>query len=264
MDRGFDFDAYRRRIGYAGPIEPTRVVLDALHLAHATSIPFENVDVVLGRPIRLDVPSVQAKLVAGSRGGYCFEQNTLFAAALEAIGFRVTRLAARVRVGSSTPRSRTHMLLAVDVDGETVIADVGFGADGLLLPVALASTAPTRQFAWTYRVVAEGGGVNAMQALNEGAWRDLYAFTLEPQYDVDFELANWYTSTHPQSRFVQVLTAQRLSTPCRIAMRDLELTVDDGSTTRTRQLAGSDEQRRLLVETFGIVLPDDVKLPARR
>ncbi len=261
MERGFDIAAYCARIGYDGALAPTRVVLDALHLAHATSIPFENVDVVLGRPIRLDLESVQAKLVAGGRGGYCFEHNTLFAAALEVAGFDVHRLAARVRIGASVVRPRTHMLLAVEIDGVIVIADVGFGADGLLLPVPLASTNPTRQFAWTYRVTAEGSGVHVMQAFTDGGWRDLYAFTLEPQFAVDFELANWYTSTHPQSRFVQTLTAQRLSTKRRIALRDLELTEDDGSNIRTRQLAGADEQRRTLVEMFGIALPDDVQLP---
>jgi N-hydroxyarylamine O-acetyltransferase len=261
MDVTLDFDAYCERIGYRGRAEPTRTVLDALHLAHATSIPFENLDVVLGRPIRLDLASLATKLVAARRGGYCFEQNTLFAAALEHVGFRVTKLAARVRIGSTAVRPRTHMLLAVDVDGDTLIADVGFGVDGLLLPVPLRSTTPTREFAWTYRVAAEGGGTYVMQSSSTEGWRDLYAFTLEPQVGVDFELASWYTSTHPQSRFVQVLTAQRLSTTRRFALRDLELAEDDGATTRTRQLAGRDEQRRVLIETFGLALPDNVTLP---
>jgi arylamine N-acetyltransferase len=92
-------------------------VLEAVHRAHAVAIPFENLDVRLGRPIRLDLASLQAKLVAGRRGGYCFEQNTLFAAALEALGFRVTRLAARVRLGAARLLPRTHMLLGVDVGG---------------------------------------------------------------------------------------------------------------------------------------------------
>src|SRR6266545_3908407 len=162
MQVGFDLAAYCTRIGYDGALAPTRVVLEALHLAHATSIPFENLDVVLGRPIRLDLASLQAKVVAGGRGGYCFEHNTLFAAVLETVGFRVTRLAARVRLGASTIRPRTHMLLAVETGGETAIADVGFGADGLLLPVQLGA-APTQQFAWTYRVFAEDGGVHVMQ-----------------------------------------------------------------------------------------------------
>jgi N-hydroxyarylamine O-acetyltransferase len=95
-----DLDAYLERIGYEGRDEPTLEVLDALHLAHTTTIPFENLDILLGRPIRLDLPSLQDKLVRDRRGGYCFEHNTLFAAALEAVGFGVTRLGARVRIGA--------------------------------------------------------------------------------------------------------------------------------------------------------------------
>jgi N-hydroxyarylamine O-acetyltransferase len=148
------------------------------------------------------------------------------------------------------------MLLAVDVGGETLIADVGFGADGLLLPVPLRAASATRQFRWSYRVHDEGAGVHVMQTLAGDGWRDLYAFTLEPQLDADFEMANWYTSTHPQSRFVQMLTAQRLSPERRLALRDLELTEDDGTTLRVRRLAGEDEQRRTLAETFGIALPE--------
>src|SRR5690349_15099497 len=127
-----DLDAYLDRIGYAGPRLPTRRVLEGLHLAHTTHVPFENLDILLGRPIRLDLDSLQAKLVRDRRGGYCFEQNTLFAAGLEQMGFAVTRLAARVRFGASRLLPRTHMLLRVDVEGEPFLADVGFGGSGLL------------------------------------------------------------------------------------------------------------------------------------
>jgi N-hydroxyarylamine O-acetyltransferase len=147
-DGTLDLDAYLQRIGYAGSHTPSRATLDALHLAHATHIPFENLDILLGRPIRLDLASLQAKLVAGRRGGYCFEQNRLFAAALEALGFAVTPLAARVRFGTTSILPRTHMTLQVEVDGSRVLADVGFGVFGLLLPVSLEQTGESRQFAW--------------------------------------------------------------------------------------------------------------------
>ena len=88
-----DLDAYLERIGYRGPVEPTRGVLDELHLGHVTRIPFENLDILLGLPIRLDLESLQRKLVQGRRGGYCFEHNTVFAAAPR--GDRVRRDAAR-------------------------------------------------------------------------------------------------------------------------------------------------------------------------
>src|SRR3954471_2052207 len=148
-----DLGAYLERVGYSGDLVPGEAVLEALHLAHATHIPFENLDILLGRPVLLDLESLQAKLVRGQRGGYCFEQNTLFAAALEELGFSVTRLAARVRSGASGPRPRTHMLLRVDVEGWPWLADVGFGGDGLLLPVPLVAGRVAHQYAWAFRVV---------------------------------------------------------------------------------------------------------------
>src|SRR4030095_13293918 len=107
----------RRRVECAGPRNATAATLEALHRAHVTHIPFENLDVVLGRGIALDLASLQAKLVARRRGGYCFEQNLLFSAVLQAFGFDVTQLAARVRFGTSVLRPRTHMTLAVEADG---------------------------------------------------------------------------------------------------------------------------------------------------
>src|SRR5258706_15142470 len=103
-----DLDAYLSRIGHRGVHEPTLATLQALHLAHATHIPFENLDILLGRPIRIDLASLQAKLVFGGRGGYCFEQNTLFAAVLQELGFDVTLLAARggLRATRLLPRAR--------------------------------------------------------------------------------------------------------------------------------------------------------------
>ena len=198
-DGTLDLDAYFRRIGYAGSRAPSRATLDALHLAHATHIPFENLDILLGRPIRLDLDSLQAKLVAGRRGGYCFEQNRLFAAALEALGFAVTPLAARVRFGATSIRPRTHMTLQVEVDGGRVLADVGFGVYGLLLPVSLEDPGESRQFAWTYRV-ADDAGLHVLQLRDGEAWTNLYAFTLERHFPVDYEMASHYTSTHPSSR----------------------------------------------------------------
>ena len=105
MSDGFDLDAYLPRVGGARALAPSLEGLVDLHRAHCAAIPFENLDILLGRPIALDLPSLQAKLVQGGRGGYCFEQNTLFQAALEALGYRVTALAARVRVGTTEVRA---------------------------------------------------------------------------------------------------------------------------------------------------------------
>ena len=138
-----DLPAYLRRVEYAGEREASPSVLEALHQAHATHIPFENLDIFLGRAIELDLASLQAKLVAGRRGGYCFEQNLLFSSVLQAFGFAVTQLAARVRRGNGVLLPRTHMMLEVEAGGRQWLADVGFGSDGLLAPVPL-GTAKSR------------------------------------------------------------------------------------------------------------------------
>ncbi|HEV3004877.1 MAG TPA: arylamine N-acetyltransferase, partial [Pirellulales bacterium] len=156
-DAALDLEAYLDRIGFQGAVAPTLDALDALHYAHATSIPFENLDIQLGRPIKIDLESIQAKLVLRGRGGYCFEQNTLFAAVLELFGFRVTSLAARVRKGATRVLPRTHMLLEVHVEGSSWLADVGFGTGGPLLPIAMSPGRVSRQFAWSFRVVEEPG-----------------------------------------------------------------------------------------------------------
>lgn len=248
-----DLPAYLRRIGYAGDLSPSRTTLDALHRAHATSIPFENLDILLGVPIRLDLASLQAKLVTGRRGGYCFEQNALFASALERLGFTVTRLAARVRYRTDRVLPRTHMTLRVDLDGTRLLADVGFGADGLLLPVPLDGTL-SEQFAWTYRVV-EDGDAQLLQSLRGDRWEDLYAFTHESQLPVDYEIANHYTSTHPASRFTQMLTAQAIAPDVRRILRDRDYAEDRGTSSSTRTIGDDDELVALLAQAFGLEFP---------
>jgi N-hydroxyarylamine O-acetyltransferase len=254
----FDLEAYFHRIGYAGNRAPTREVLEQVHLAHATHIPFENLDIQLGRPIALDLESLQAKLVRGQRGGYCFEQNTLFAAALVEMGFRVTQLAARVRLGAERLTPRTHMLLKVDIGDTAWLADVGFGAGGLLQPLPLASGQVVRQFLWTYRVMHEAG-LWVLQASSAGAWRDFYAFSLEPQFPVDFEVANYYTSTHPTSWFVQILTAQLPTPEAHYRLHNREFTIMQGEEIRSQTIENDETLLRVLAKTFGLDFPPDTR-----
>ncbi len=250
----FDLAAYLARVGYAGPLAPAPEVLQALHLAHATHIPFENLDILLGRPIRLDLDALQAKLVRDHRGGYCFEQNTLFAEALERIGFRVKRLAARVRFGASAILPRTHMLLEVEAAGGPWLADVGFGGEGLLRPLPLRPDREVRHFDSTYRLTEEAG-LWVLQSRQAENWLDLYAFTREPQYPADFEVANHYTATHPSSIFVRSLTVQLPSPEARYVLRGRELTVLRAGGTSRRSVEDDDELLRVLDETFGLHFP---------
>ena len=251
-----NLDAYFERIGYAGPREASLETLAALHTAHLGAIPFENVDVLFGRPIRLDLASLQAKLINRRRGGYCFEQNTLFAAVLRRLGFPVTTLEARVRPpGATRTLPRTHMVLRVELPDRAVLADVGFGGDGPLEPVDLDGRV-SEQGATAYRTVEEGS-VRVLQIRSGDAWRDLYAFTLDEALPIDFEVANHYTSTFPTSRFVTTLTAQLSLPDERRILRDRTLTVRRGSTETHRAIKDHDVLP-LLREYFGLELPDDV------
>jgi N-hydroxyarylamine O-acetyltransferase len=250
-----DLPAYMARVEYAGPLAPTAEVLAALHLAHATHIPFENLDVLLGSPIRLDLGNLQAKLVHDLRGGYCYEQNLLFAAVLRELGFGVTPLAARVRYRATRLLPRTHMLLKVRADDTEWIADVGFGGGGPLKPVPLAPNRESHQFAWTYRLIDEGGLWVLQLGRNDDVWDDLYSFTLEPQELVDYELANYFVSTHPDSPFTSMVTAQRASPEARIILRNRVLTTDRGNELATRVLADDAELVRVLADTFGLHVP---------
>jgi N-hydroxyarylamine O-acetyltransferase len=249
-----DVEAYLERIGYSGDRDPSYAVLKALHRAHLQAIPFENLDIQLGRPILLDLESLEAKLVRGRRGGYCFEQNALFAAVLDRLGFTVTRLGARVRLGSAEVRARTHMLLAVELDGVQWLADVGFGAAGILEPVLAEPGVSVDQNGWQHRVVEEKPGF-VLQSFYEGKWRDLYAFTLEEQYPADYELGNYFTSTHPESRFVTQLTAQRIMADVRFALTSTDLTEIRPGATITTPVESDDALLEILAEWFGLAFP---------
>ena len=257
-----DLAAYLGRIGYSGSVQPSRATLEALHLAHATHIPFENLDILLGRPIRLDLASLQDKLVRGRRGGYCFEQNLLFASVLERLGYSVTRLAARVYYRNQPKVPRTHIALLARIEGAAWLADVGFGLEGLLLPVPFVAGREARQFAWTYRVI-ESEGEWTLQSLREQSWTELYSFSLEPCLAVDFEPANHYTATHPDSRFMRTLTAQLPTPEVRYRLRNRELMLDRGAGVSRRILADDDELLAVLAGTFGLRFPAGTRFAYR-
>ncbi len=249
-----DLDAYLARIGYGGSRRATLDVLAALQAAHLAAIPFENVDVRLGRPISLDLAALEAKLVHDRRGGYCFEQNGLFAAVLETLGFSVATLEARVRPpGATATLARTHMVLRVALDGRDLLVDVGFGADGPTGPVPLDGS-EARTTAGTYRVAREGA-LGVLRRQGRDSWLDLYAFRPEPALPIDFEVANHYTSTHPRSRFVTTLTVQISKPEARHVLRGRSYTVTRGEESVARELEAG-EIPALLRERFGLDLPE--------
>jgi N-hydroxyarylamine O-acetyltransferase len=199
-----------------------RPPLAALHRAHVCSIPFENLDPLTGIPVSLEPAALARKLVGGRRGGYCFEHNLLLAGALEALGAHVDLLLARVRWGmpAGVTPSRTHLVLRVEHDGQTLLADAGFGAGTLLEPIPYGPGGPYEQSGWTFRLTQENAGL-VLQTEDQGVWRDVYAFEARPVPRIDVELSNWFTATHPESRFVRgLIVARQASDGTRSSLSD--------------------------------------------
>jgi N-hydroxyarylamine O-acetyltransferase len=205
-----DLDAYLARIGLGSPTEQPG--LAELHRAHVAAIPFENLDPRRGVAVSLEPADLEDKLVRRRRGGYCFEQNLLLKAALDAQGAQVDLFLARVRLGRppGTPRPRTHLVLRVRADGRDWHADVGYGRGTLLEPIPFGTGGPYEQSGWRYRVIQDGPEL-VLQTGQDAGWVDLYGFVPEPVPFIDVETSNWFTCTHPRSPFVTglIVAAQR-------------------------------------------------------
>lgn len=262
MPSEFDLDAYLARIGYAGPRTATLDTLEAVHALHPAAIPFENLNPLLGWPVSLDVDSLQTKLVAGGRGGWCFEQNTLFLHALKALGFSVACLAARV-VWNAAPGSpigpRSHMLLLVDLRGLLYIADVGFGGNVLTAPLRLEPHIAQPTPHEPHRLLPLENGF-VLEASLSGEWKPFYRFTMEPQFPSDYEVSNWYLCNHPGSFFRQTLLAARATADTRYALRNNALSIHRNNTTEKRTLAHAAALRSSLEVDFALQLPESREL----
>ncbi len=251
----FDLESYLARLKYDRPLRIDAASLADLHEAHMAAIPFENLDIFLGRPIRIDLASVQAKLIDARRGGYCFEHATLFKAALERVGFRCRLLAARVRMGApDEPRPRSHFLLEVDTPQGQYLADVGFGHDGPLHPLPLLPGLVSHVPGAAHRLRHEGG-LWVLEGDVGAGWIDLYAFTLEPQFAVDMEMANHYVATHPASIFRKTLTVQRLRRSRRASLRGTTLDIRVNDRSERQEVAQDDALLTVLEGEFGLVFP---------
>jgi N-hydroxyarylamine O-acetyltransferase len=209
-DDAFDVGAWLRRIGHTGSLAPDLATLRGVIAAHTATIPFENIDVLLGRTPRLDPRSLQDKLIAGGRGGYCFEQNTLLHSGLTALGFQVTRLLARVIRGMAADASgpATHMLLRVDLPEGPFLADVGFGNQTPTAPLEFRPMVEQRTPHDLMRLFPVGDELT-LQSRTDDDWQSIYRLSPHPRLPVDFEVANWFTATHPASPFVSHMIVAR-------------------------------------------------------
>ncbi|WP_345814741.1 arylamine N-acetyltransferase [Paraburkholderia sp. PREW-6R] len=252
---------YFARISYEGPREATLDVLRAIHRLHPRAIPFENLDPLTRRAVRLDLQTVETKLVTHHRGGYCFEQNALFANVLEQLGFQVTPLLARVLWGreSTEVPPRTHMVLRIDLDGEAWIADVGFGSVTLTEPLRITAGIAQPTQLGTFRLAdASHDALHLEVQMRDDTWARVYRFDLHPVEWIDYETSNWYTSTSPDSIFADNLIVCRVLDDARLTLLNDRLSVRaaNGDVIRTRQLASAGELAACLREQFGLEVGD--------
>jgi N-hydroxyarylamine O-acetyltransferase len=251
-----DLGAYFERIEWGGDVRPTFETLAGMLRAHISRIPFENLDVLLHRPVRLDLEGLQEKLVRARRGGYCFEHATLFAAALEQLGFQPVRHSARViLVNPRTASPRTHMFLTVLLAEGTFVVDPGFGAQAPNVPLALEDRATSRSEEETHWLVRDGR-YWVLRVRTGEKTVDAWVSTLEEENPVDFEMGNHFTSTHPNSPFVNRIMMRALNAGGRVTVMNRDVTIQRGNRADSSVLADRPALRALLVEHFGFDLPE--------
>ncbi len=255
-----DVQAYLRRIDYQGSLTPDIDLLRSLHRAHLFTVPFENLDIHLGREIVCDENRILYKIVNEKRGGFCYELNGAFAALLRALNFRVTLLSCRVaRQDGSYGPEFDHLTLRVDLD-EPWLADVGFG-ECFLEPLRLRSRVEHKQFGRVYRLTSRitsppsADAVFGLEVMAEGTWRKEYAFTLQPRELSDFAGMCQYHQTSPESHFTRQRICSLPTPEGRITLSDNKLIETRGASRLETSLPGYHEWQAKLRELFGVVVP---------
>ena len=208
-DREVDLEAYLARVGaQVGP--PDLAGLQRLHEAHVRTFTFDNIDVLLEQHPGVELADIEAKFVGRGRGGYCFEHATLFAAVLDALGYDVVRMLARV--GDVTASARTHCVVAVRLDGTRWLSDPGFGLS-LMHPIALEDGARQDHGGWGYRMVRADNGASGatweLQREHDGGWELMHTTDELPVQQVDVRAGHHFTSTYPTSSFRHRLMVTR-------------------------------------------------------
>ena len=255
-----DVAAYFDRIGYQGQADRSIDTVRALVAAHNRSIPFENLDPLLGIPVvDLSATALTDKLVHRRRGGYCYEHNGLMGYVLEELGFGVERLAGRViwmNPDGPLP-AQTHQVLAVTgpgIDGPLLV-DVGFGGQTLTSPIRLVAGPVQETRHQPYRLRDRGEGFQ-LEAQIRDEWQPLYMFTTRPQPRIDLEVGSWYVSTYPESFFVTGLTAAVVTDDARWNMRGRHLAVHRDGKTEQITLDTAADVLTALTDRFGIDVAD--------
>lgn len=248
-----ELSSYFRRLGYTGSTEPSPETLRQLHRQHLFVVPFENLDIHYGRRIDLREEAILRKIVDERRGGFCYELNEAFALLLEGLGFRVTRLSARVyRPDGATGPEFDHMCLAVEA-GETFLTDVGFG-DSFVYPLPLVSGLETEQAGFVYRLSRNGERWRVQRHAPGEAWKPQYDFTLQPRALADYAAMCDFHQSSPESHFTRKRVCSRATASGRITLSDLLLIETDNGQRRETPLADEVEFHKALGQYFGMKL----------
>ena len=261
MDKmSFSQESWLARIGYSGPLHPTLETLNAVILAHSHAISYETLDIMLQRPPKLDLPTLQAKMVSGGRGGYCFEQNMLFRAGLQSLGYRITSLQGRVVRGMAidAPRPAIHMLLQVELPEGRYLVDVGFGN---LAPTCALLLTPLVEQATPHELMrfVDVGGELTLQACLKSGWEHIYRVIPYPRFDGEYDIVNWYTGTYPDTPYQgNIIVARPGPNRTRITMYNSRVTVRDAEgRAEKRWLERDSDYHDVLRREFGLNMSDD-------
>lgn len=247
-------EAYLERVQYQGPTSADWATLAALQRCHLAAIPYENIDVLEGRSVDLSIPALLAKLVLAGRGGYCFEQNRLFGAALLEIGFEVRPVLVRVLwhhpPGAPRP-SKSHLTLVVRINDEDWLVDVGFGGSVPDQPLRLVlnHVQDTRHDKYRFMQGAEG---LQLQIERDRIWEAAFEMTDGLVADADLEVANWHTSTHPQSWFRSTLAVSLCTDEARYNLYNRQFSIRRPSQPVEYQELDDAQLRDVLHQCFGL------------
>ncbi len=245
--------SYLARIAYSGPMEPTSETLRALHRAHMLAVPFENLDIALGRKIITEEDSILRKIIDEHRGGFCYELNGAFAALLRAVGFHVTLLSARVaRMNGGEGPEFDHLTLRVDLD-EPWLADVGFG-ESFLEPLKLQTGIEQADAAGKFCLIEVGDRLQ-MEKSEPGGWKRQYSFTLQPRQLSDFAAMCHHHQTSPDSSFTRGRLCSRATPEGRITLSEMKLVSTHNGVREERALTSERERAEILRHQFGIIEP---------
>ncbi len=248
-----DVPAYLTRISYSGPTAPTAANLRALHRAHLFAVPFENLDISIGRTILAREDNILNKIISLRRGGFCYELNGAFAALLRALGFQVTLLSARVaRANGGEGPEFDHLTLRVDLEHPWLV-DVGFG-DCFLEPLRLETDSEQSDPTGTFRLVLEADRWHLQKKESEGIWTPQYSFALHPRRLEDFAGMCEYHQTSPASSFTQKRICSVALPGGRVTLSDMKLIVTREGRREERTLNCEEEWSSVLRDQFVISL----------